>query len=294
MRGLLGLLLLAQSDANFKVDLNLIRVEVQVTEKGRPVMGLGREQFVVLDEGVTQPIVALTAEEQPLDLVLLVDLSGSMMRMHDELRANLGLALRQLRPVDRIGIVSFAMVTKMELGLTTEHEKAVAAVKTIAPRREGTEINFSVHEAASYLERNARADARRVILILTDNLGGRGVGDQKVIEKLWEADVVLHSVLFPHNMPHQFGEKHVELFSEATGGENYFGVELGVAFEKMRQRYALLYRAPEGKGNVARRIVVKLNAPGKYQVRYRNGYRPRLNALPVKRTNVLDGISIPP
>lgn len=196
IRALLGLLMLAQTDPSFKVDLNLIRVEVQVTEKGRPVMGLRPEQFTVLDNGVAQPIVALMAEEQPLDLVLLVDLSGSMLRMLDELRKNVAGALKQLRPVDRIGVIGFATESKVELDLTEDHARAVEVAKELRPIQAGTEINRNLELAALYLQKQARVGAKRVILILMDNLGERLVADRDVVERIWNTDVVVHGLLF--------------------------------------------------------------------------------------------------
>jgi Ca-activated chloride channel homolog len=275
----LSLLLLAQTDPSFQVDLNLIRVEVQVTEKERPVMGLRQEQFTVFDNGVAQPIVTLMAEEQPLDLVLLVDLSGSMIRMLEELRRNVAGALKQLRPVDQIGIVSFATESKVELELTGDHARAVAVAGTLAPVKAGTEINRNVELAALYLEKQARVGAKRVVLILTDNLGERMVADRDVVERLWETNVVMHGLLFTPPMLVNSGYRHVEVFSDLTGGEvTYVGskeLDLVGAFERMRMSYALLYRAPDVETSQVRRIDVKVNGKGKYQVRHRRGYRSK-------------------
>jgi Ca-activated chloride channel family protein len=277
----LAFLLLLQSDPTFKVDINMIRVEVQVTDRDKPVLGLNKEAFQLFDEGVAQPIVSLATEAQPLDLVLLIDLSGSMARVISQLRITAADSLRHLRPVDRISVVTFDTDTTMLLDLTADHQQAAVTIQSINSKPRGTEINAPIFDVAHYLQGHARQEARRAILILSDNLGGRLHSDEVVTNKLWESDVVLHAILFPHMVTHQFGRKHIEYFATATGGETFWGgpdkVDLTEAFDRIRQRYALYYQSADSRSTKTRRITVKLNSPQKYKVLHRTGYRPRLN-----------------
>ena len=53
-------------------------LHAEVVEEGRTLTGFTRDDFRILDEGKPQPIVQFSAGEQPLDLILLFDISGSM------------------------------------------------------------------------------------------------------------------------------------------------------------------------------------------------------------------------
>ena len=71
--------LFAQDGAVFHAAVSLVHVDAEVVHDGRIIAGLGKGDFQVKDEGALQPIVQFSADEQPLDLILLFDISGSMM-----------------------------------------------------------------------------------------------------------------------------------------------------------------------------------------------------------------------
>jgi len=179
--------------------------------------------------------------------------------------------------VDRIGVIGFATESKVELELTEDHARAAEVAKELRPIQAGTEINRNLELAALYLLKQARVGAKRVILILTDNLGERLVADRDVVERIWNTDVVVHGLLFTPPTLVNAGFRHVEVFSELTGGECFYvgikAADLAGAFERMRKRYALLYRAPEVEESEVRRIDVRVK--GKYEVRHRRGYRSK-------------------
>jgi len=68
-----------QSPPTFTARVSLVHVDVGVTvTDGRILTGLSQGDFRVLDDGKVQVITGFLAEEQPIDLILLVDISGSM------------------------------------------------------------------------------------------------------------------------------------------------------------------------------------------------------------------------
>ena len=73
MYGILLLLLLAQDQPTFRSDVALVHVDAEVRQDGHPVTDLGKESFRVTDEGKPQTILYLGHEEEPLDVVLLLD-----------------------------------------------------------------------------------------------------------------------------------------------------------------------------------------------------------------------------
>src|SRR4051812_1665345 len=90
MKRLLPFLLLAlpalaaDGDVVFRSDVSLARVDAQVLDGDkRAITGLRREDFVLREGGKVREIRNFEAEQMPVDLLFLLDVSGSM-RPHVE------------------------------------------------------------------------------------------------------------------------------------------------------------------------------------------------------------------
>src|SRR5215831_15855216 len=69
----------SQESPTFRTGVALVQVDAEVTAAdGRTLTGFHKEDFRVFDEGAEQPIVQFSWAEEPLDLILLFDISGSM------------------------------------------------------------------------------------------------------------------------------------------------------------------------------------------------------------------------
>src|SRR6185369_9244296 len=76
---LLPVALLAQRTQTLKVDVNMVNVNVRVTDKsGRTVLGLERDNFEVYEDRITQKIEDFSTEEVPASIGLIFDVSESM------------------------------------------------------------------------------------------------------------------------------------------------------------------------------------------------------------------------
>ena len=82
-------------------------VPVIVTHGGQFVRGLKQQDFEIVEDGVKQPIASLVSEDAPLDLVLAIDVSGSMEHALDEVKAAVKQLLSKLRPGDAATLVGF-------------------------------------------------------------------------------------------------------------------------------------------------------------------------------------------
>lgn len=67
-----------QEQARFATRATAVILDVSVTDGERPVLGLTRDDFIVLDNGVPQEIQDLTHERLPTDVHVTADISGSM------------------------------------------------------------------------------------------------------------------------------------------------------------------------------------------------------------------------
>src|SRR5215212_950900 len=69
----------AQDDDVIKVDSSLVVLNATISDAdGKPVSGLQKSRFAVLENGVEQKIDFFSAEETPFAAVVLLDTSGSM------------------------------------------------------------------------------------------------------------------------------------------------------------------------------------------------------------------------
>src|SRR3954452_17469305 len=98
----------AQDGATFRLDVSLVHVDAEVlTKDGRIVSGLGIEDFRVFDDGREQKLVSVASEQQPLDLILLFDISASMRPRIQRVAQAARQAAALLRKGDWVAIMCF-------------------------------------------------------------------------------------------------------------------------------------------------------------------------------------------
>jgi VWFA-related protein len=86
----------------------LMRVNASVTDRnGRAIPGMHNADFVVYEDGSERQIVDVTPTTEPFNLVLLVDVSGSVEERIDFIRKAARDFLNTASPQDRISIISF-------------------------------------------------------------------------------------------------------------------------------------------------------------------------------------------
>ena len=100
----------------FRAGTDVVMVDVSVKSGGRAVPNLGAEDFVLTDNGVRQRIESVEATAVPIDLTLVVDLSGNPRRPWlaridpSKVAANVEKEVRDvtriLRPVDRLRLLT--------------------------------------------------------------------------------------------------------------------------------------------------------------------------------------------
>ncbi len=267
----------AQETADFRAGVSLVKVDVQVSEGGIPVIGLGRGDFVILDEGLPRQPVYFARESEPLWLLLLLDVSGSTRKYVKEMGNAAQDALKALHPGDRIGIMVFGRNSEMRRDFSSQFGAISQSILASVNARDlgsGTRINDAVIAAARQIqERAGDQPGRRAILILTDNKGlNYQVPDEAVLKALHGADTVLNGIAVGNAKPPgplqeganpDFTPPDVFLLARETGGEVVRAKQAGRAFEKIleriRTRYSLHYEPPQGEPGSFRRIQVELS-----------------------------------
>ena len=261
-----------------------VRLDVQVMRGKRVLADLRLEDFVVTDESTTVVPTYFGREAEPLSLVLLLDVSGSMRRFVAEMSTAVSIALRALRAGDRVAVVAYGRRSQVQLEFSGDLREVAAAVRSAALRNDtgaGTSTNEAVLAAARLLAGDS-GSRRRAILVVTDNGGvNEGVPDEQVIREL--GGVVLNAIVVGKGERSRgasvnpfYTSTDVFALAEATGGEvvragsKADGVLSGM-LERIRARYALAYSLPmDAKPGVYRNVRMMV-AKGDV-VRVRKGY----------------------
>jgi VWFA-related protein len=277
--------LLAAQEPVFRSGVSLVRVDAQVTQGTGSIAGLQKEDFAVKDNDRPQTLLYCTQDEEALDLMLLFDISGSMQRSVRRVAASGRVALRELRLGDRVAVADFNTNSFLLAPFTADLAQAAANVDRVVdlPFGGGTHILSSVNDAALYLKANGDPHRRRAILIVTDNQGQSSMREKSLVDRMWEADVVLCGLIVKSHEGIGLAMAQEDMLgtAEKTGGEvvnaDDPGQSFGEMLHRLRKRYSLYYDMPSGKPGSARRVAVELSAAARRrypeaQVLARKGY----------------------
>lgn len=189
----------------FKSDVAMTRVDAQVTDSdGRIITGLAKSDFVLRLNGKPVPIRNFASENVPIDILLLLDVSGSMQPHVQRIAYAAQQALNVLAPHDRIAVMVFDTRTRIKLPFTSNHSDVTSALDRLLRYesfRGGTLITGSLISAADYVQHQARPDARHAIVILTDDETQDSEDEPRVESALDRANATLSFLQAPYEPP---------------------------------------------------------------------------------------------
>lgn len=280
----------------FRAGVALVKVDVQVLDRsGRLISDLTAGDFQIVDENQPQKIAYFGRESEPLDVLLLLDVSGSMRRSLEEMAATARSALKQLYTGDRVAVMLFARDAEVREKFTNDFGAVQSEIREAVRDQSlgsGTAINAAILSAAQYLEKEP-VKGRRAILIVTDNMSlNYKVPDEDVIRGLYSADAVLNAILIGKQKRPEppkagryvnpdFTPSDVFKLAQQTGGEALEVRNIGESFsqmiERIRARYNIQYAAPAAEPAAFRRITVELSPAARRRhptavIRARAGY----------------------
>ena len=151
--------LLGQQDPQprFKTGVDVVSVSATITDaNGRFVRDLTRDDFVLYEDGVAQPILYFNNERVPVSLGLALDTSGSM--AGDKIRAAQGALSRflvdLLGPEDEVFVYRFSDEAVLVQGWTTDRRRLPALLGGIQPSGE-TVLYDTVSESLPLAKRRS-------------------------------------------------------------------------------------------------------------------------------------------
>ena len=255
----------------FPAKVDVVKVSVLVTGRGRPITGLHASDFEVEDDGVAQKVEQFSAEERSLRVLLALDVSGSV---QGEILARLerGCAglVDLLRPGDTAGLLTFG-----------------DDVRLIAPVGDPSVLRVRLRGLEEAAGSTALRDAVFATLVLADTAPDRALGivftdGRESISWLPENEVSAavrrsHSVIYGVH----FGKDAFPFLGDAvaaSGGRVLSprsAEDLPAAFaeilQEFRTRYLLRYTPSKVAHSGWHRVRVRLKGRSAH-LTYRDGY----------------------
>jgi hypothetical protein len=229
------------------------------TQRGEQVMRGARsmraQRFIsVLSLAVVLALVAATALAIPVDVVLVLDNSGSMRKndpkslMYEVVTA----FASRLTPDSRLGIIVFDQAVDLVLALTGADTPDFApqvaqSLKRVTYRGKLTDIPAGIERAMYALRQHGRATAQRIIIFVTDGIVDLGNPTRNSEQARWlrenlAQDARRHGIrIFWVAFTEAADFQLIQSVAQTTGGE-YFRVfaaeDIPAVFEKISTQLA--------------------------------------------------------
>ncbi|HEX8139018.1 MAG TPA: VWA domain-containing protein [Pyrinomonadaceae bacterium] len=151
-----------------KVETNLVQLNVGVVDRqGRAVTNLSRNDFIVYEDDVRQPIVNFEPATAPFSLVLLLDMSGSTLNFRMSLKQAALRFIDALSPADRVSVIAFNAKVETLQKFTADRRKIANAISYAEGKGE---THFYQALRQSLQELAKEGERRKAIVVLSDGL----------------------------------------------------------------------------------------------------------------------------
>ena len=260
-----------------KVDVDVVQVTVTVGDgHGHFVQGLPQSAFKVFEDNRTQAITHFASENVPLELVVAIDISGSMTAAMPKLKLAVKEFLSAVPAADQVTLLGFNDNIFTVMRKTTNPADRVKAVDRLAPW--GSTALYDV--ILRGIDMLGRQTGRKALVVFTD---GEDQGSHAAIadveRRLQSNDVTLYMIGQGRGVTMESLKKIMNRLSSPTGGRALFTDsidELHAAFtdllDELSNQYLLGYPSPgTARDGAWHRIRVEVD--GHHDVRARQGYR---------------------
>jgi VWFA-related protein len=272
----------AAQQPTFRGTADNVRVFTTVTDRdGRLVTTLEQKDFEVRDEGKPQLITLFDNSPQPIRLIVLLDVSGSMEGNLQLLREGCEELFSRLRADDGIRVGTFGHDVSISPTFTRDPGELRASLpRAIAPDAP-TPLWRAMDEGLELFKSRSEDDGRAVILVLSDGKDSGPTGFRQkfvsqvdVIDRSREQGVMIYAIGMRSRGQRQqmpgLGTRGLQAalmadwpdpglarVAEETGGgylEIRFGQDLGAAFaqvaDQLHNQYLLGFAPPKRDGKV--------------------------------------------
>jgi Ca-activated chloride channel homolog len=285
LSALLGLRLFAQDDKPLRLDVKLVSIFVNVTDKtGAIVGGLTQDDFKVFEDGRAQKIAHFERQsEMPLNLTLAIDTSSSTYKDRGlEQQAAKKFVHALIRSQDQMSVIQFNTYVDELTGFTNKVTQLAHGLDHMRGAG-GTALYDAIYVGSKGL---GKREGRKVLVLVSD--GGdtvKGTSYEEAREQALRNEVMIYSIIdvpIEASAGRDLGGEHAMItLSEDTGGKSFYAYEGGLdkAFqqvsEDLRTQYLIgYYPRNQEPGREFHHIEVTIPraATDAFNIRHKTGY----------------------
>lgn len=187
-------------DVRSSAGSTLARVQARVTDRqGRAIAGLTAKDFAVIEDGVERQVRDVQPTSAPFNLILLLDVSGSVEERIDFIRKAALNFLDTASPQDRIAIISFRDDVQLVSGFTTDRHLLSERIKDIQAGGATAlydAIGYSLVDTLKPLR-----GERTGIVILSDGDDNRSfLSFSSILETIYETGAIIYPLYVPSGL----------------------------------------------------------------------------------------------
>ncbi|MEA2600739.1 MAG: hypothetical protein QOF89_1731 [Acidobacteriota bacterium] len=287
------------ADGNSTEDVVLVnapeynRVNVQFVElytsvvdgRGRPVDGLTKDDFKVLEDGTPQQVRRFElVRDVPIYAGILLDTSGSMGeagKLEEAVRGALGFFQKVITPKDRAAVITFADKPNLAVRFTNDESVLTGGLSGLQATG-----NTALYDSLIYsLYYFGGVKGKRAIILLSDGKDeGSRYSFSDALEYARRSGVALYTVGLDLSSQEADVRAKLSRLAEETGGRFFYiskASELTRIYDtiqsELRSQYLLAYQsskeAAAGDPDKFRTVEVKMSRPG-LEAKTLRGYYP--------------------
>ena len=223
---------------------------------GTPVKGLTTNGFRVYEDSNIQTLKDVKpSNDEPVSLVLLMDMSGSMLGqpLYDpNAAANF---LRKLGPYDRTAVISFNETTATLSRFTTDHNAAAdASLQAVPVNGKGSCLYDALYSAMELTL--SEGEGRRAIVLFTDGTDELADGSRcsvRSVSEIQNFSSQNHIPIFIMGIGSQTDDNELNRIGETSGGSFVKagpGTDLNTAFNRIYDQIVNDYKVIYESGSV--------------------------------------------
>jgi len=179
-----------------RVSTTLVTLPVSVMDRsGRNIPNLHKEDFRLWEDGVEQDVAFFASVDKPFSLVLMIDTSGSTRFRLEDIQDAAIAFVNQLRPDDRVMIVSFDDRVRVLSEFTSDRHRLRDAIRETETGN-GTRLYDAVDAVVN--QRLTSVSGRKAIVLFTDGVDttSRHASYQSNVRDVEELDALIFPVQY--------------------------------------------------------------------------------------------------
>jgi Ca-activated chloride channel family protein len=229
-----------QLDEPIKLGTTLVQVPVVVSEPGgRYVTDMREQEFTLYEDGVKQRIALFGSIEEPFNVALLLDSSGSTAEQLSLIKQAALAFVDNLRPQDRVMVVSFNDSVQVLCDLTGDRKTLANAIDSIQSG-EFTQVYEAVYTAV--WERLHDRPGRKAVIVFTDGIdtASSEIVEEDTFDAVIESeDIIVYPIRYSTR---QDVERKIETRIRASATS---GTDIRAELDKQRRDLDRVYRGAD-------------------------------------------------